>query len=151
MNLHTASIASLLLTLASLTQPLIAQDLRITKVADRTRVRIGETITFTITLTNLGPGTATGIVFGDPLPDPLNLVSFSCSAGTVVQQSFCSVASLASGASVTATLVATPITNPAQSERRFTNTAFISESATPDPNSSNNTASLRLRIIGNIH
>ena len=151
MNLHPASIASVLLTLATLAQPATAQDLRITKVANRTNVRIGENITFTITVTNLGPGTATGIVFGDSLPDPLNLVSFSCSQGTVFNQSFCSLASLGPGASATATLVATPITNPAQSERRFTNTSFIAESATPDPNSSNNTASVRVHIVGNIH
>ena len=151
MNPHLTSITSVLLTIATLAWPATAQDLRITKVADHTRVRIGETITFTITVTNLGPGTATGIVFGDPLPDPLNLVSFSCSQGTVINQTFCSVASLGSGASVTATLIATPITNPAQSERRFTNTSFIAESATADPNSSNNTASVRVRIIGNIH
>jgi uncharacterized repeat protein (TIGR01451 family) len=111
-------------------------------------VRIGETITFTITLTNLGPATATGVVFGDPIPDPLNLVSFTCSQGTISGQSFCAVDSLPSGASVTAILVATPITNPAKSERRFSNTAFIAESTTPDPNSSNNSASLELRIIG---
>jgi uncharacterized repeat protein (TIGR01451 family) len=123
-------------------------DLALTKVADRTQVRIGETITFTITLTNLGPASATGVVFGDPVPDPLNLVSFTCSQGTISGQSFCAVDSLPSGASVTAILVATPITNPAKSERRFSNTAFIAESATPDPNSSNNSASLKLHIIG---
>ena len=151
MKLHPASIASALLTIATLTQPATAQDLRLTKVADSNHVRIGETITFTITLTNPGPGIATGIVFGDSLPDPLNLVSFTCSQGTVINQSFCSLASLGPGASVTATLVATPITNPAQSERHFSNTSFIAECATPDPNSSNNTASVRVHIIGNIH
>jgi uncharacterized repeat protein (TIGR01451 family) len=133
-------------------QPAAAQgtaDLKLTKVADSKNVRIGENITYTITLTNLGPDTATGVVFGDPLPDPLNLVSFTCSQGTTSSGgSFCAVESVPSGASVTATLVATPITNPAKSERRFTNTAFISESATPDPNSNNNSASVRTHIIG---
>jgi hypothetical protein len=81
----------------------------------------------------------------------LNLVSFSCSAGTVTGQTFCSLESLASGASVTATLVATPITNPAQNERHFTNTSFIAESATADPNSANNSDSVRVHIVGNIH
>jgi uncharacterized repeat protein (TIGR01451 family) len=126
-------------------------DLALTKTANQKHVKIGETITFTITVTNLGPGTATGIVFGDSLPDPLNLVTFSCSQGVVSIQSFCAVESLASGASVTATLVATPITNPAKSERKFSNTAFIAESAAFDPNPDNNSASLDLRIIGPIH
>jgi len=135
-------------------QPAAAQggaDLKLTKVADRKNVRIGENITYTITLTNLGSDTATDVVFGDPLPDPLNLVSFACSQGSISGGSggtFCAVESVPSGASVSATLVATPIANPAKSERRFSNTAFISQSATPDPNSINNRASVETRIIG---
>jgi uncharacterized repeat protein (TIGR01451 family) len=123
-------------------------DLKLTKVADSKNVRIGENITYTITLTNLGPDTATGVVFGDSLPDSLNLVSFTCSQGTESGGSFCAVESVPSGDSVTATLVATPITNPAKSERRFSNTAFISESATFDPNGTNNSASVKTHIVG---
>ena len=59
--------------------------------------------------------------------------------------------SLGVGESATITIVTTPITNPAQSERKFTNTAFIAESATFDPNPDNNTASLNLHIVGNTH
>jgi len=147
----TVALLILMLLVGGGVQPAAAQesaDLTLTKVADRRHVRIGENITFTITLTNLGPTTATGIVFGDPLPDPLNLVSFSCSQGTIGGLSFCAVDSLPSGASVTAVLVATPITNPAKSERWFSNTAFIAEAATPDPDSSNNSASVTTHIIG---
>ena len=120
------------------------------KTVDQKNVKIGENITFTITVTNLGPDTATGIVFGDPLPDPLNLVSFSCDQGTPSGQSFCAVDSLPAGLSVTATLVATPITNPAKSERSFSNTAFISESETLDPDTGNNSSSLKLHIAGKL-
>ncbi|HEU4419952.1 MAG TPA: DUF11 domain-containing protein [Planctomycetota bacterium] len=151
MKLHRASIASLLLVIATLAQPVTAQDLSITKLADRTRVKIGETITYYITVTNLGPGTATGVVFGDSLPDQLNLVSFTVTQGTVINQTFCSVPSMDPGASVTATLLATPIDNPAQSERRFTNPSSIVASAPTDTNSSNNTASVRVHIIGTIN
>jgi uncharacterized repeat protein (TIGR01451 family) len=154
-NRRMARFAYALLTLVVLVggsiQPVAAQggaDLNLTKVADRKNVRIGENITYTITLTNLGPDTATDVVFGDPLPDPLNLVSFACSQGISNGGSFCAVASVPSGTSVTATLVATPITNPAKGERRFTNTAFISEAATPDPNSNNNSALATTHIIG---
>lgn len=88
-----------------------------------------------------------GVTFGDPAPDPLNLVSLRVQPGVTVG-SFCEVGSIAGGASVTATLVATPIANPAQSERKFSNTAFISESSTTDPNSGNNSAALYLHISG---
>ncbi len=123
-------------------------DLALTKVADRRIVRVGENITFTITLTNLGPETATGVVFGDALPDPLNLVTFTCSLGNLGGRSFCAVDTLATGASVTATLVATPIRNPPESERRFTNTATVLTSDLPDPNTDNDMASTMIHIIG---
>jgi uncharacterized repeat protein (TIGR01451 family) len=144
-------LAVCLLAVVVRVQPAAAQetaDLEITKVAESKDVRIGENIIYTITLTNLGPDTAAGVVFGDPLPDPLNLVSFTCSQGTSNGGSFCALESVPSGATVTATLVATPITNPAKSERRFTNTAFISESATFDSDTTNNSATVRTRIVG---
>lgn len=146
------SILLFLLCVGGIVHPSAAQeaDLSITKVVDSKNAKIGENMTFTITVTNLGPSAATDVIFGDPVPDPLNLVSFECSQGTVVGQSLCEVGSIASGASVSATLVATPITNPAKSERKFTNTAFISESGTTDPNAGNDSASLDLHIIGKI-
>jgi hypothetical protein len=61
------------------------------------------------------------------------------------------VDSLAVGESATITVLTTPITNPARSERKFTNTAYIAESTSFDPNQDNNTASLQFHIIGNTH
>ena len=119
-------------------------DLRITKVAESKTVRVGETVSYTVTLTNLGPGVATGVVFGDSLPDQLNLVESNC--GSV--SAFCSLDALPSGASATLTIVATPITNLARNERRISNTAFVAESATTDPDLSNNQASTIVRVVG---
>jgi uncharacterized repeat protein (TIGR01451 family) len=125
-------------------------DLALTEVADRTRAKIGENITFTITVTNLGHDIATGIYFGDSIPDPLNFVSSSCDRGTAYW-GLCRVDSLAVGESATIIFVTTPITNPAQSERKFTNLAYIAEATTFDPNPANNTASLSFQIIGKTH
>ena len=122
-------------------------DLSLTKTADRKTVKIGQNITFTITVTNLGPDAATNVYFGDSLPDPLNFVSASCDKGPTFGGA-CQVTSLAAGESATITLVATPISNPARSERRFTNTAFIGASDAFDPDPANNTDSLHLRIVG---
>ena len=122
-------------------------DLQITKVAEKKTVKIGETITYTITLTNLGPDVATNIVFGDPIPDQLNLVSSTC--GNV--SASCMVASLAGGASVTLVVVTTPIANLAHSERQVTNGAFIEESGSTDPNAANDIASVTTRVVGPLH
>ena len=156
MNKWTIRFPVVLLTLFILmlgtVHPVSAQtptaDLKLTKSADRKNIKIGENITFTITVTNLGPHTATNVFFGDALPDPLNFVSASCDRGAV-SGGACAVDNLAVGESATITLVATPISNPARSERKFTNTAFIGASDAFDPNPNNNTASLQLHIVGN--
>jgi uncharacterized repeat protein (TIGR01451 family) len=120
-------------------------DLQITKVASSKTVRVGETVTYTVTLTNLGPGVATGVVFGDSLPDQLNLVESTCGAVSA----FCSLDALPPGASTTLTIVATPITNLARNERRISNTAFIADfGTTSDPNPSNDQASTIVRVAG---
>jgi uncharacterized repeat protein (TIGR01451 family) len=119
-------------------------DLQIAKVAGSKTVRVGNTVTYTVTLTNLGPGVATNVVFGDSLPDQLNLVNSTC--GSV--SAFCSLGALPPGASATLIIVATPITNLARNERRISNTAFVAESATTDPDLSNNQASTIVRVVG---
>lgn len=148
-----SSLILLLLTFGS-TMPAAAQvpvaDLSLTKTADRKNVKIGQFVTFAITVTNLGPDTATGIYFGDSLPDPLNFVSSSCDKGTAYW-GLCRVESLAAGESATITVVTTPITNPAKSERQFTNLAYIEEMTSSDPNPENNTDSVTLRIVGKTH
>ena len=122
-------------------------DLQITKVASSKTVREGGTVTYTVTLTNLGPGVATGVVFGDPLPDQLNFEAVDSTCGAA--SSFCTVDSLPSGASETLTIVARTITNLARNERRISNTAFIADfGTTSDPNPSNDQASAIVRVVG---
>ena len=96
-------------------------DLALTKSATYPTIRMGGLVTYTVTVTNLGPGVA----FGDPMPDQLNLVDSTC--GTV--SAFCTIASLASGSSATMTILAVPIVNLAPEERSISNTAFIESAA----------------------
>jgi uncharacterized repeat protein (TIGR01451 family) len=141
-----AIVAAMLLVVLG-AETVVAQetaDLQITKVAESKTVRVGEPVSYTLTLTNLGPGVASGVVFGDSLPDQLNLVESTC--GSV--SAFCSLDALPPGASATLTIVATPITNLARNERRISNTAFVAESATTDPDLSNNQASTIVRVVG---
>jgi uncharacterized repeat protein (TIGR01451 family) len=125
-------------------------DLAITKTTSQKNIRTGENVVFTITVTNLGPDTATDIVFGDAIPDPLNFVASSCDGGMIVL-GICSVESLAVGESATITLVVTPVPGLHGSQRKFSNTAVISISTPTDPNTSNNLASVDLHVIGNPH
>jgi uncharacterized repeat protein (TIGR01451 family) len=104
----------------------------------------GDTTQFLITLTNLGPNPATGIVVKDLLPSGL-----SCGSGTVSQGSFAtnkcewSVGNLAVDASATLVLTSTV---SAANGTTLTNRASITAVDQPDPNAGNNTGSQILYI-----
>jgi uncharacterized repeat protein (TIGR01451 family) len=95
-------------------------DLAVTKVADQTQVMVGQNVTFTVTVANKGPSTATDVVVVDPLPPGLIFVSATPSQGTYDPASgLWMVGTLAPGASATlqvTAMVATvgPIGNTAE-------------------------------------
>jgi uncharacterized repeat protein (TIGR01451 family) len=104
---------------------------------------VGETVTYAITLTNLGPDTATGAVLTASTPDQFNFRSLTCS-----EPSFCgSGGELAPGATVTATLVDDVCCFPKEMSRKTSVTAQVTPTAT-DPNPENNIASVVTRIVG---
>ena len=95
-------------------------DLSLTKTAVPSTVVVGSNVTFTLTLSNAGPSTATGVVVQDQLPTGISFVSASASQGNFDSQtSLWTVGAVPSGASPTLTLigrvdVAGPKTNTAQ-------------------------------------
>ncbi len=98
----------------------------------------GASVSYTITLHNAGPVTATGVTLTDTLPSILSLKSattnqgsYSASGGVVTF----SVGSVAAGATVTASVTAQAIEDGSASD------AASVSSSTPDSNAANNTAS----------
>jgi uncharacterized repeat protein (TIGR01451 family) len=57
-------------------------DLAVTKAVSNPAPNVGDTITFTVNLTNNGPNNATGVSVNDLLPAGLTLVSATPSQGT---------------------------------------------------------------------
>jgi uncharacterized repeat protein (TIGR01451 family) len=119
-------------------------DLAISKKATYPTVRMGGIVTYTVSVTNLGPGAASDVVFGDSMPDQLNLVDSTCGSASA----FCTVASLPVGATATMWIIGVPITNLAPEERSLSNTAFIASSGTADPRLDNNQASDVVDVVG---
>jgi uncharacterized repeat protein (TIGR01451 family) len=114
-------------------------DLSISKTDSPDPVFIGSNVTYSIIVTNSGATTAQSVVVTDNLPAGVSFVScVSTGAGVcggTANNRTVTFASLASGASRTITLVATA-NGPAGT---ISNTATVS-STTPDPNTSNNSA-----------
>ena len=81
-------------------------ELAVTKVASAETVVAGDTVTYTLTLTNAGPSSATNPVLSDALAAELSLDSFALSTpGSCTGAISCTVASLAPGASLSVEVV----------------------------------------------
>ena len=118
--------------------PLYA-DLAVTKTVDNPQPNVGDTITYTVTLTNNGTATATGVEVTDTLPSNVSYVSHSAALGTTFTQTSTgcvwAVPTIAPGASLILTITAT-----ADAAGVSFNTVTITKSSTYDPNEANNTA-----------
>ena len=114
-------------------------DLVVSKTVDNATPNVGDNVTFTVTLDNLGPSAAQNVVVNDLLPTGLQYVSHSASTGTYVPGTgVWTVGTMLSDQSSFLTIVATvtaPSSGPAPAR---TNTA-VATSTTPDPNPENNT------------
>lgn len=122
---------------SSATATVQGADLAVTKSGPASAMP-GSQVTYTITVTNNGPSTASGITIADPVPAGATFVS-----ATGACTSFpCSIASLANAAS--ATIQAT-YTITASGGATVTNTATVS-STSVDPNNANNSASAATAI-----
>lgn len=109
-------------------------------------------LTYTIRVANSGPGIANAVLLSDPLPGGLQFVSANISQGTCSAPAVgapgtvrCSVGTLQSGGSATATIV-TKVRSGIIGIATVTNTATVT-AGTYDPNSANNTAPAKTRVV----
>ena len=127
-------------TTTQVTSPPPAADLQLTKSGSPNPVLTGSSLTYTLTLNNLGPSTASTVQVSDPMPPQTTFVSCNpaCTSPAVgangtVRWDF---ASIPNAGSVTMTLV---VHVQAPGGSTLTNTATVT-SVTTDPVGSNNTA-----------
>jgi uncharacterized repeat protein (TIGR01451 family) len=122
-----------------------AADLAVTKTGTPNPVVAGQKETYTITVTNNGPLTATGVVANDAwsaasgIKGGIAFKSVSTTQGACTQSGAgisCAVGSLANGATATITLVLQP-----RSKGSFSDTATVSGNES-DPDSGNNSSTV---------
>jgi uncharacterized repeat protein (TIGR01451 family) len=113
-------------------------DLSITKTTAATQATTGSTITYTITVTNNGPDTATSVVVSDNLPAGLQFISATPSQGSCAGADpfTCNLGTLNNGASATISLQALVTATSGT----ISNTAAVS-AATDDGTPGNNSSS----------
>lgn len=115
-----------------------------------TGATVGSTITYSISVGNNGPSNAAPVSVSDTLPSGTTFASltqnsgpmFTCSTGATIT---CTLASMASGATATFTLVANVVSGTTGST--ITNTATMS-SLTTDPNPANNSSTTSPATLG---
>jgi uncharacterized repeat protein (TIGR01451 family) len=118
----------------------VPADLALTKADSPDPVASGAVLTYTIDVTNGGPGAATSVVISDALPAGTSFLSCtptlgSCSGNPGTNDTVTtSIGSLAAAGSVTVTI---NVTVTAAAATVLSNTATVSAS-TPDSNGANN-------------
>ncbi len=130
---------------ATVTVTLVA-DLTLTKVASSTSGTQGQTISYTVTLVNLGPSVASNVTLTDILSAGLSLISASGNNGTA-SIAGASVGATTASLQVGATLTLVVNATVTASSGNITNTA-VGTSTTPDPTPTN-TVTVVTPVIGN--
>jgi uncharacterized repeat protein (TIGR01451 family) len=119
-------------------------DVAVSKDVDKTSVDENAPLTWTVTVTNHGPGAATNVVTIDDPSLPVAFTKVSSSVGTCTDTSpvTCTLGTLADGASATIKLI-----GRARVTGELTNTARVSATP-PDPKPSNNTDTAKTTVHG---
>jgi uncharacterized repeat protein (TIGR01451 family) len=125
-------------------------DLSVTKSDDPDPVNAGETLTYTLTITNNGPSTAVNVVLEDVVPAETEIISVtgsgasSCNAGVpgnAALPTTCNYDSLANGASRTMTIVVKvkpdAVTDVITDQKVIHNDARVSADTFDDDNGDN--------------
>ncbi|UNK49340.1 hypothetical protein MNR01_16700 [Lysobacter sp. S4-A87] len=128
-------------------------DMRINKSVSPAPATAGETVTFTILVTNDGPGAAENVSFTDPMPPGFNITGgnepagWTCTTGPLGGQRTCTHnGPYPAGSSDTFTITATvPASGPGSSGDQ-TNTATVTAD-TADPAPNDNSSSVTFTVL----
>ena len=120
-------------------------DLSVTKIVDNPTPPEDDTITYTITVENLGPSDATAVELTDLLPTGVTFVSSSTLSGTYTSGTgIWAIGTITASAIVTLTITATVDAGTGGSD--ITNTASITAVTEEDPDLTNNSADVTIII-----
>ena len=124
---------------------LMTADIAVSKEVDKPTALEGDQVTFTVTVVNNGPATATGVTVSDPLPAGLVFVSATPSHGSYSAATGAwDVGTLTNGESATLTLVAT--VGQGTGDQTLENVATAPQLTEQNDDPSNNQASALVAV-----
>ncbi|MBI4527787.1 MAG: DUF11 domain-containing protein [Deltaproteobacteria bacterium] len=111
-------------------------DLALTSTESSDPATVGKTLTYSATVSNLGPDDATGVVLTDTLPEGVELSSITASQGSCILTDVltCNLGNLSKGLHIPVTIAVTPKTTGLK-----TNSAIVTGGGA-DPNPANNSS-----------
>ncbi len=110
-------------------------------------------VTYIVTITNLGPNAALFVEVAHGLSDQLNFVSVTCDGGISSDGPFCEYSILQPGQNAVSILIATPnpsIQNHERNALTATATTSFETADTIDSDNGNNWASVTVKLIGRL-
>jgi uncharacterized repeat protein (TIGR01451 family)/uncharacterized repeat protein (TIGR02059 family) len=123
-------------------------DLEIAKAVTNSSPVIGETITYTLSVTNPGEFNATGIRVSDQLPTGITFVSSTASQGSYnASTGIWTIGTLAEGDTTTVTLDINATVDTGTLGNTIVNNASISALNETDPELNNNSASVGITVV----
>ncbi|HXF32673.1 MAG TPA: hypothetical protein VN522_14250 [Solirubrobacterales bacterium] len=129
--------------------PTGSADLQITATANAGSVPVGGSLTYTITVTDLGPETATGVTVEDALPAQVRYTSASSTVGSCAPQGrkvVCSIGTLESGTAAKVSSATITLTVSPSKAGSVVNT-FSVRGDQGDPVAGNNQASVTTAVV----
>jgi uncharacterized repeat protein (TIGR01451 family) len=120
-----------------------SSDVSLTKTVDDSTPDAGQTITYTLTVSNAGPDDATDVVVTDQLPEGITYVSDSGEGAYATSTGEWAVGTLAANGSATLTITAT--VSSGTGGMSISNNASVSD-ANADPDADNNAVSASLTV-----
>jgi len=123
-------------------------DLSVAVRASARVLRFGDTVTFTITVSNLGPDAATGVRVGLGTSDSLANFGGTCPDGTV--SNMCDLGTLGSGDQVTVQIRAMACCACCPDHIGVAVTDVSHDAETVDPNPGNNSVRIEIKLVGKV-
>jgi hypothetical protein len=121
-------------------------DLSVAMASEKKNLKFGDTMTFTITVTNLGPDPATGVTIGIGVSDSYGDLGATCPDGST--STFCDLGRLESGANVTVLFRALACCSCCPNRLGVAVASVSHDAETIDPVSANDSVRTETKFVG---